>query len=318
MRRFLNPSDKIYYPNVWNTLKTSFPEATSFNRMEQIEKFIEALNRGTVAINVNQKDITAENVYHIIANGEYFGKSDDEAVVFLQNLADLPMGQFLLFQFYNYNLGFFQVASMMFDILLEVEKDEQYSNFFQGTATTDKRCIYCLEDTGTFTSEEHIVPESLGNYDTFLPKGFVCDKCNNETLSGLDAALVNSDLLALLKTLYMPYTKAGKLPQAEYKDLSIKKTAPTNIVFTDKSTDGTEKFTLTSREKDGSVKFSMHMKGKKEFDPIILGRALYKIGLGMVAFHQGGKSLLAPQVPPDESEHVTKGGGVLAIPGRHT
>ena len=28
-------------------------------------------------------------------------------------------------------------------------------------------------------SEEHIIPKSLGNDELILPKGIICDKCNN-------------------------------------------------------------------------------------------------------------------------------------------
>jgi len=40
------------------------------------------------------------------------------------------------------------------------------------------RCILC-DDGLCFTSEEHIVPESLGNDILVLAKGWVCDACNN-------------------------------------------------------------------------------------------------------------------------------------------
>jgi hypothetical protein len=186
MRRFLNPSDRLFYQNIWTLLKDAFPEIVGADRQEQIEKFIETLNKGDVQITVDQQNITAEHVYHTIANGEYFGKSDDEAATFLKNLAGLPLGPLLLYEFYNYNVGFLHLNSLLFDILLEAEKDERYSNLFLEETAADKRCIYCLSETGPFTSEEHIMPESLGNYDTFLPKGFVCDPCNNNILSTLD------------------------------------------------------------------------------------------------------------------------------------
>jgi hypothetical protein len=165
-----------------------------------------------------------------------------------------------------------------------IEQSDQYSNLFQEETSTDKRCIYCLSDAGTFTSEEHTVPESLGNYDTVLPKGFVCDTCNNEVLSGLDAELVNSDLIGFLKTLFMPYTKQGKLPQATYPNLTMKKTRPSHIVFKSPSK---KNFTIGEPDENGVIHFSIKVTGRKKFDPKIIGRALYKIGLGMVAFHQG-------------------------------
>jgi len=142
-----------------------------------------------------------------------------------------------------------------------------------------------LSDTGTFTSEEHIVPESLGNYDTVLPKGVVCDTCNNEVLSRLDEALLDSDLVGFLRTLFTPYTKAGKLPQAEYQNLSVKKVRPDHIIFTDKTKK--QAITIESKDENGVIRFSMTMTGRKNFDSIIIARALYKMGLGMVAFHEG-------------------------------
>jgi len=41
------------------------------------------------------------------------------------------------------------------------------------------RCLFCKNDSSTSRSVEHIIPESLGNTSKVLPKGIVCDKCNN-------------------------------------------------------------------------------------------------------------------------------------------
>jgi hypothetical protein len=40
-------------------------------------------------------------------------------------------------------------------------------------------CIFCYENSDASKSVEHIIPESLGNDRFTLPKGYVCDKCNN-------------------------------------------------------------------------------------------------------------------------------------------
>ena len=42
-----------------------------------------------------------------------------------------------------------------------------------------KICIFCRCDTAQSVSVEHVIPESLGNSTLILPKGIVCDKCNN-------------------------------------------------------------------------------------------------------------------------------------------
>lgn len=39
-------------------------------------------------------------------------------------------------------------------------------------------CIFCKENSLDSKSVEHIIPESLGNKNLVLPKGIVCDKCN--------------------------------------------------------------------------------------------------------------------------------------------
>ena len=41
------------------------------------------------------------------------------------------------------------------------------------------RCIWCKQNADDSKSVEHILPESLGNRDHTLPRGWVCDPCNN-------------------------------------------------------------------------------------------------------------------------------------------
>jgi hypothetical protein len=41
------------------------------------------------------------------------------------------------------------------------------------------RCLFCKCATDSCVSVEHIVPESLGNTEHTLPRGWVCDGCNN-------------------------------------------------------------------------------------------------------------------------------------------
>ena len=40
-------------------------------------------------------------------------------------------------------------------------------------------CLFCKGSTETSVSIEHILPESLGNFEIVLPAGVVCDRCNN-------------------------------------------------------------------------------------------------------------------------------------------
>ncbi len=38
---------------------------------------------------------------------------------------------------------------------------------------------FCKQCSDLSNSVEHIIPESLGNKNHVLPKGIVCDRCNN-------------------------------------------------------------------------------------------------------------------------------------------
>jgi hypothetical protein len=53
-------------------------------------------------------------------------------------------------------------------------------------------CIFCKRDTGRL-SVEHIVPRSLGNLHYVLPKGAVCQKCNNR-FGRIESHVVTSTL----------------------------------------------------------------------------------------------------------------------------
>jgi hypothetical protein len=40
-------------------------------------------------------------------------------------------------------------------------------------------CIFCDCNSNDTKTIEHIIPQSLGNVNITLPKGKVCNKCNN-------------------------------------------------------------------------------------------------------------------------------------------
>ena len=58
------------------------------------------------------------------------------------------------------------------------------------------RCIYCLEATTGREGEAHVFPEAIMQNDGVLPRGSVCDGCNNY-LGQLDTALVAHPLISL-------------------------------------------------------------------------------------------------------------------------
>lgn len=76
------------------------------------------------------------------------------------------------------------------------------------------KCIFCTKVDGPFRSVEHIVPESLGNNSGrhVLPKGIVCDPCNNYFASSIEAPILNHISFRNLRAKYQTPTKRGKIP----------------------------------------------------------------------------------------------------------
>jgi transposase len=79
-------------------------------------------------------------------------------------------------------------------------------------AKTDD-CLFCRDGGGPFTSVEHIFAESLDNKDLILPKGIVCDPCNNGKLSELDRAIVDFMPIATRRTVLGVTNEEGRLRQ---------------------------------------------------------------------------------------------------------
>ncbi|MBN2606600.1 MAG: hypothetical protein JXR47_04615 [Thiotrichales bacterium] len=64
-------------------------------------------------------------------------------------------------------------------------------------------------------SVEHIIPESLGNSKTILPKGTVCDSCNNYFASKVEKFVLESDEFRHLRSNQIIKNKKGKLQEIQ-------------------------------------------------------------------------------------------------------
>ncbi len=53
-------------------------------------------------------------------------------------------------------------------------------------------CIFCQKSSDGSKSVEHIIPESLGNKDIVLPKGLVCDACNQYFATKVEKPLLET------------------------------------------------------------------------------------------------------------------------------
>jgi hypothetical protein len=87
-------------------------------------------------------------------------------------------------------------------------------------------CLICRRSDGGFSTDEHIVPESLGNTDKILPPGVVCDRCNHEVCAPLDEALCTFGPVQMLRTMRQQPTKSGKLPSVKFDNGRLESTGP--------------------------------------------------------------------------------------------
>lgn len=77
------------------------------------------------------------------------------------------------------------------------------------------RCIFCKKSSDESNSVEHVIPESLGNKTTILPKGAVCDSCNNYFASKVEKFVLDSDEFTQLRFNQLVKNKKGRVPKSK-------------------------------------------------------------------------------------------------------
>lgn len=76
-----------------------------------------------------------------------------------------------------------------------------------------KKCIFCKSETGTFSTREHILPESLGGGDwAILPDGLLCDECQNRFGSSIEQQALADYPFSFFRVFLSIPTKKGKAP----------------------------------------------------------------------------------------------------------
>lgn len=76
-------------------------------------------------------------------------------------------------------------------------------------------CIFCKLPGESSLSVEHILPQSLGNTRHTLPKGVVCDGCNNYFARKLERPVLESQMMRLLRRERRIPNKRNRLPPLE-------------------------------------------------------------------------------------------------------
>lgn len=81
------------------------------------------------------------------------------------------------------------------------------------------RCIFCKNSSESSVSVEHIIPESLGNVEHTLPKGVVCDACNNYFARKVEQPVLDSPMIRFLRRERHILNKRKRLPVFQDQEL---------------------------------------------------------------------------------------------------
>lgn len=165
-------------------------------------------------------------------------------------------------------------------------------------------CLYCGTKSGKFMSMEHIVPESLGNSELILPKGVVCDSCNNGVLAYLDNILLKDEVIGFFRTWFKIPNKTGKLADAKYGNMRV--SHKDKGIRIDLAKFSPKHLQEVNTRPDGHVEFKLNMIGRKLTENRLkeFARSLYKIGLGIV-YLDDSKLALSPRF--DEVRQIILG-----------
>jgi hypothetical protein len=90
--------------------------------------------------------------------------------------------------------------------------------------------------------------------------------------------------IALMRVVMGPLTKKAKFPKADFGSFSIEKTSPRNIRMNVKGKK--DPMTAPQQNPDGTISFQIQIEDQRP-DFRMLGRALMKIALGMIALDFG-------------------------------
>jgi hypothetical protein len=139
-------------------------------------------------------------------------------------------------------------------------------------------CIFCMEDSSGAKSLEHVIPEALGCKET-LPKGYVCDDCNNY-FSEMDKCVLQNRYIAL-------HVGAEEIPGKKGK---IRRQIGERLRFPQK---GTFEITLGPRTiTPGTQKVEFRLEQSKEFDELLFARGIHKIAFNSYASRFGQRDAL--------------------------
>lgn len=292
IRPFADAESSLFFEKICDFLTETPCYADEPKKKSALAKHAADVRDSGIRLQLNEKKIDGPNLFRIYVLGGYIEEQQDYQTIL--KALNKPIGPSLLrFFFFSYCLNVFNLCTLLYNELRNVER---LDNDLPDQKRRQGPCIYCRGLNGGFSTEEHIYPESLGNDEITLPPGMVCDKCNNGVLSGLDDYLVNHDLVSFLRTVFVPINpKTGRYPKGKSQRFSFERNDTRKIRLETHGLSEKQIDNMFREADDGTVEIKLPVVGRKPMDAPQLGRSLFKIGIGAIAYHEGPNACLDPR-----------------------
>lgn len=145
------------------------------------------------------------------------------------------------------------------------------------------KCLLCNAN-GPFSSEEHIVPHSLGNDILVLPKGWLCDACNN-ICSAFESRALSNSIFGLERCRLGVITKKQKPAKATLNNMTwyAEPLLPKNILSIESNFDKTS---ILLNDNNYILPILVHKKNNLDIVKMLL-----KIGLELLSVYHINKKM---------------------------
>jgi hypothetical protein len=299
MSRFLVPGSSLHV----DTVLAMLGDLSDSNEMKAFTKeaqaALAAAREGNVTLVRNARKLRAEDIFNEIARNVLF--CDD--VVRIEYERELNANPVISNLYWH---TFYEYCIRVFEILEAANHFVEENGFYPKHISRENRCIYCGGTAGKFLEVEHIIPESLGNEELVLPRGYVCNECNN-LISPLEKDFVDSLPMSMLRIFYTPYGKKGRFPAHSYPGTKIEKTSPNSLRIMSQTRNSSISGPVP--DADGTYRFSVSVHDHYPFDPVTTARVLVKIAIGAIAAKLGRDVALDSRF--DAAREFVRNGGLF-------
>lgn len=159
-------------------------------------------------------------------------------------------------------------------------------------------CIFCRHAV-IENSQEHIVPESLGNLYYILQSGAICRGCNN-SFSDFESKALTKTMLGILRTRQGIATKKGKPAQAQTHN--IKFVGDSNFHKDRVTVFGIQEKDIEEKMENGQIKIRI-----QDFDKSEMATCKLLLKIGLESIYQSRKRQIYNKVVFQElKDHLTK------------